>query len=251
MTLKPDSRFMSIVDEVARGLVTTEHFGAGSLIRTPVNYPSGASVVVEITQQKDRFFVCDMGAGHQEAEMIGASALFSKSASTIAQNYGIRFDNQAFFVAEASRDQLAGAATIVANCSVEAVAMAAFKTAERKYEEQSDKLYQKLISIFDKREVISNTNFTGSSAHSWPVSAIVTRGASVAIFEPVSKNHMSVVNTTAKFHDFARLENPPIRISVVPRKIDMGDYINILSQAGSIIEFDVAKDAYERVAEAA
>lgn len=251
MSVQPDARFTSLVDEVARSLVGTEHFGSGSLLKTPIIYPSGSSVVVEITQQQDRFFVCDMGLGYQEAEMMGVSHQFSRNAGVVAENYGIRFDNQAFFVAEASKEQLAGAVTIVSNCSAEAVAMAAFKAAERRYEEQTQKLYQKLITVFDSSVVEMNVNFVGSSAHKWPVSTLVRRDNVVTIFEPVSKNHLSVVNVSAKFHDFARLERPPLRVSVVNKKSEMGDYLNILSQAGNIIEFDVAKDTYRRVAEAA
>src|ERR1700677_2719324 len=103
MAMKIDSKFAHIVDTVAKEIVTTEHFGSGSLIKTPLMYPSGACAVVQITQQGDRFFVSDMGLGHQEAEMIGASTLYANSARGLADHYGIRFDNQAFFVRSEER----------------------------------------------------------------------------------------------------------------------------------------------------
>src|SRR4051812_17005468 len=113
MSIKIDREFANVVDEVASEIIATEHFGTGSIIKTPIMYPSGAAVVVQITGQQDRFFVTDMGLGYQEAEMIGASTLYMNSARPIAEHFGIRFDNQSFFVAEAERGQLAGAVTIV------------------------------------------------------------------------------------------------------------------------------------------
>lgn len=240
-----------VVDLVAREIVSTEHIGSGSLLKTPVMYPSGAAVVIQITQHGDRYFVTDMGLGYQEAEMIGASILYTNSAESLAEHFGIKFANQAFFVAEASREQLAGAITIVANCSSEAAALAVYKAAGRKFEEDGDKLYRKLVATFPKSEVERNVDFVGSSTHKWPVAAIVRHHDNIALFEPVSKNHISVVSATAKFHDIARLENPPKRIVVVNKKAEMGEYLSLLSQAASVVEYEVPKEALVELAEAA
>jgi len=168
MAIEIDEKFASIVDAVAKEIVTTEHFGSASLIKVPLMYPSGATAVVQITHAKDRFFVTDMGMGHQEAEMIGASILYNNRAKPLAEHFGIRFDNQAFFVAEASRDQLASAVTIVANCSTEAASMSALKAAERRFEEDSDILYRRLVRVFDKAEIVRDAEFVGSSTHNGP-----------------------------------------------------------------------------------
>ena len=154
-------------------------------------------------------------------------------------------------MAEADRAQLAAAVTIVANCSSEAAALAAYKTSERKFEEDADKLYHKLISAFPQSEVERDVDFMGSSTHKWPVAAVVRHEDKVAVFEPVSKNHISVVNTAAKFHDIARLEQPPTRIAVVNKKAEMGEYLNLLAQAGSVIEYETPNDKLRDIAEAA
>ena len=156
-----DIKLSNIVDAVAKQIVSTEHFRNGSIIRTPLMYPSGASVVVQITQHQERFFVTDMGIGSQEADMFGGSNYYNRSAAALAEHYGIRFDNQAFFVAEAAREQLAGATTVVANCSSEATAIAAFRSADRVFEEQADILYKKNSSkCFRKRK--SNETLSSS-----------------------------------------------------------------------------------------
>jgi len=251
MSIQIEPKLMDVVDAVSREIVTTEHLGAASIIKTPLMYPSGASVVVQITQHGERYFVTDMGIGYQEAEMIGAGLLYANSAKGLAEHFGIRFDNQAFFVAEANRDQLAGATTVVANCSSEAAALAAYKAAERKFEEDADKLYRKLVTTFSAPEVERDVEFTGSSTHKWPVAAVVHHQGKIALFEPVSKYHISVVNAAAKFHDIARLENPPKRIAVVNKKAEMGEYLNLLSQAGNVVEYEIPKHALRELAEAA
>src|SRR4051794_21294640 len=110
-------KIKEVVDAVAREIVATDHRAAGSFIRTPLLYPGGATVVVRIEQGDARFFVSDIGLGHQEAEMMGAGSMYAKPARVIAEEAGVRFDNQAFFVLETSRDQLPGAVVTIANCS--------------------------------------------------------------------------------------------------------------------------------------
>jgi hypothetical protein len=251
MAMAPRTNLSEVAEAVARELVSAEYSSLGSIVRTPILYPSGASVVVQITQHADRYFVTDMGFGFQEAEMIGAGIQYSNSAKGLADHFGIRFDNQAFFLAEADRGQLVSAVTIVANCSGEAASLAVYKAAERKFEEDTDKLYRKLVSVFSKSEVERDVDFVGSSTHSWPVAAVVRHAEKVAIFEPVSKNHISVVNTAAKFHDIARLDHPPRRIAVVNKKAEMGEYLNLLSQAGNVIEYETPNEKFRDLAEAA
>ncbi|WP_256807138.1 hypothetical protein [Bradyrhizobium sp. Bra64] len=251
MPIKIDEKFASAVDAVARELVSTEHFGSASLIKTPLMYPSGASAVVQVTQHGERFFVTDMGLGQMEADMIGASVLYANSAKPLAEHFGIRFDNQAFFIAEANKEQLAGAVTIVANCSSEAAAIAAFKAAERRFEEESDILYRRLTTVFPKTEIVRNVDFVGSSTHKWPVATMVTHRDRVSLFEPVSKHHTSVVNAAVKFNDIARLDNPPQRVAVVKKKAELGNYLNVLAQSANVIEYEVPDATFIRLAEAA
>src|SRR5215213_86393 len=233
MVIAIDRRFADMVESVARELVTTEHFGTASVVKTPLLYPSGAGVVVEVSEHGPRYFVTDMGYGYQECEMNGASTFYSNSARQLAEHYGIRFDNQAFFVAEATREQLPGAVVTVANCSCEATARAIYRAAERRSDEDADKLYVKLKQAFPKNAVERDQEFAGSSNHKWNVAAIVRSGPRVALFEAVNKAHVSVVTAATKFHDIGRLETPPIRIAVVKNKAELGDLFNVIAQAST------------------
>lgn len=251
MPVRIDKKFSTIVDQVAREIVTTEHLGSASLIKTPMMYPSGAHVVIQVAQHGERFFISDLGMGHQESEMFGGSNFYNKAGRDLAEMAGIRFDNQAFFVAESSKEQLAGAVVVVANCSAEATVLASHRAAEKKYADDADLLYKKLVMTFPKAEVSRDVTFAGSSTHVWPIAASVSHKERLTLFEPVTKNHSSVVSTHSKFTDIARLENPPRRIVVVRKKAEMADYINLLSQAGRVIDYDVPSDDLLRLAEAA
>jgi hypothetical protein len=251
MSIAPDKRLADIVNAVAKEITETEHFATGSIIKTPILYPSGASVVAQVSELRDRYFVTDMGYGYREAEMMGATGFYARSGKALAERFGIRFDNQAFFVAEATRDNLAGAVTIIANASSEAAALSAFKAADRRFEADTDLLYRRLIGVFPKEKVGRDVELAGSSTHKWRIAALVETGKQRVIFEPVSNHHNSVVNAVAKFHDFARLEVPPRRIAMVKSKGELGDLINVLGQAASVMQYDASDEAIHDVAEAA
>lgn len=242
-----------LIDEVARQLVSAEHHPGGSFVRLPLLYPSGANVVVRVNGSEDRFFVSDAGFGYQEADMMGASLIFARSGRAIAENAGVKFDNQAFFVIEASRDQIPGAVVAIANCSQEATALAAYKLAERKAADNIDQLYDRLVHVFPKESVIRNTELRGSSMTKWQISALVkiTPHDRQAIFEPVTKHHTAVFSASAKFHDFALLERPPVRVAVVRRKDEFGPWLGLLSQAANVIDHDAPNATLLKVAEAA
>src|ERR1700730_15333242 len=99
-------KFSELIENVARQLVATEHDLGGAFIRMPLLYPSGSTVVVRVAQGDGRYFVSDYGLGHQEAGLQGAAPLFMRHARPIADAAAVGFDNQAFFIIEASREQL-------------------------------------------------------------------------------------------------------------------------------------------------
>jgi hypothetical protein len=240
--------FRNLSEAVARQLVSVEYVRGSSIVSVPLLYPSGAGAVVKISQHADRYFVSDLGYGYQEAEMLGALRSFTTHARNLADHYGVHFDNQAFFVAQANRDSLKSIITIVANCSVEAASVAALKSAERRYSDDTELLYERLIRVFPREKVAKNVHLIGSSSHDWPIAALVSTGETPTIFEPVTNHHASVVNASAKFHDFARLEKPPHRVAVVKKLEDMDSYLTLLSQAATVISYDADNQALVKLA---
>lgn len=250
LVLPATTEFNETVEHVAREIVATHHRGGSSFISTPLLYPSGATVVVRIDDGHPTFFVSDFGMGYNEAEMMGGGNIYSRHARTVADIAGVGFDNQAFFVIQASREQLPGAVVTIANCSQEAVAIVAHRIAERRISDESEFLYQRLESLFSPKAVTRDAEIVGASNTKWPVAALVQLGRRGAIFEPVVNHRTSVVTAAAKFHDIARLEHSPARVAVVHKKADFGTYLGVLSQAASVINDDASDAAYRKVAEA-
>jgi len=241
----------AFIEKVARELATVDHRVDGSFISTPLLYPSGTGVVVRVDYSGDNYFVSDMGFGYQEADMMGASLIYSRFARMIGEDAGVGFDNHSFFVVQASKDQLAGAVVAVANCSLEAVSVAAHKLSERKVADEADRLYERLTKVFAAPSVAKDVEIKGASTTTWPVANLVRIGRVETIFEPVLSHRNSVASVVTKFHDIALLQHAPGRVAVVRSKDEFGTLLNVLSQAGSVITRDVSDAALRRLAKAA
>jgi hypothetical protein len=251
MTTAGKEASRQVAEEVARNLAVALHTPEGSFIRTPLLYPSGATVIVRLHVAGERFLVTDLGDGYHEAEMMGTMSIYLRQAPLIAKRAGIEFDQYAFFVLDAERDQLVGAVMAVANCALEAVHLSALKLSERRFAEASERLYTRLVRVFSADRVQRDAQIIGASNRRWQVASLVHANSGVAIFEPVAPNHISVVSATAKFHDLARLENSPARVAVVRDKRGYGDYINLLSQAAQVVDEGVSDETFIRLAKAA
>ncbi len=192
-----------------------------------------------------------MGLGFQEAEMMGAGKIYRRQAKRIAEQEVVEFDGYAMFQVEVSADQLAGAITVIGNCSAEAANLTAFKLAEEVAADTVEQLYDKLVHVFTAQRVARNAEIKGASSTLWHISNLVLDGDRSTIFEPVSKHHTSVYSTATKFQDLSRLDFSPNRVAVVKKKSEMKTYLNILAQAGNVIEIAASDNIYERLADAA
>jgi hypothetical protein len=244
--------FTSTLESVVRQLARFEQRGESAFIHVPVLYPSGAGVVVRVDDSRNgKFFVTDMGLGYQEAEMMGASLIYLRHAKHIAENAGIQFDSEAFFVIQTTREQLAGAIATVANCSQEAVALAAYKLAERRATDVAETLYERLVRIFTPPKVEKNAPIFGASNTEYHFAAVVTVVKKPAVFEAVANHPTSIAFASSKFHDLALLERPPTSVAVVRKKKELGTYHNLLAQVANVIEIDEPDERIEKLARAA
>lgn len=256
--LKPE-KFSALVEGVARDIVATEHHVGASLIRLPLLYPSGTAVVVRIEAGDNRYFVSDWGLGYRETDLYGAGTFYVRHARGIAERAGVGFDNQAFFIMEASREQLAGAVVTIANCSQEAAMRAADSLAEKTFEDTKERLYERLVSIFAKKVgpakvVTKNAKVIGHSSTEWPIATLVRLPGSTkaTIFEPVTKHHNSVAHATMKFHDIALLgSDAPNRVAIVHKKAEFGTYLGVLSQTANVVDESISDDTILRLSRAA
>ena len=157
----------------------------------------------------------------------------------------------AFFVIKINESQLAGAVAAIANCSLEAVTITALKHAEKRAKDGAAILHQRLVSIFTEKFVAKDFDVAGESQTVWQVADVVRSRVDpdrITIFEPVMNHANSIAAVATKFNDIARLERPPGRVAVVRQKAELGTYLGVLSQAGSVIAQDISNSAIERLA---
>jgi hypothetical protein len=243
-----------VIDAVSRELVTTDHRVGSSFIRTPLIYPSGATVVVRVEDEgRDQFFVTDMGFGFREADLMGAARIYSRHAKLIADANGVGFDSQAFFVVKATRGQLPGAVVTVANCSLHATLRTSERLAREKESDAAEELLDRLVHIFRPENVARGAEVYGASTTPWEVTALVRlpNAADPTIFEPVANHKSSIAAVATKFNDLSRVDRPPHLVSVVHNKEAFGTLLGVLSQTSHVINDSVPDRTFLRLAEAA
>lgn len=246
---RPDNQaFQKAVDAAVMELVQREHFADRSIIKMPLFFPTGTGVTVEIFPQGRTVIISDNGVAFYEVQSCGADEYFNRSARAIAREAGIEFDERAFSIRDVPWDQIAGAATVVAESAFLVSLACVRKLDERKDEEDVERLYERLVTIYTAERIAKRAPFKGDSQHEWRVDNIVQSNGHYAIFEHVRPQHNSVTSVAAKFHDIARLEKPPARVSVVESKKEMGDFLGVLSQASNVIEINAPNGVYSKAA---
>lgn len=248
---KSSAAFSSLMEHAARALVTVDHAAGHSFIHTPLMYPTGSSVVVQINDAGGEYFVTDFGMGYEEAVMMGASTVYARYAKSIASDAGIGFDSRSFFAIRVTQNQLPGAIATVANCSQEAATIATYRIADRRRSSAVDDLYSRLTRTFSPREIARDVPVLGNSNKEWHVAVMVQVEHHQSIFEPVSPHHASIYAAATKFNDISRVENAPARVAVVERKAELKDNLAVLSQSANVIERDASDETYQRIALAA
>jgi len=209
-------------------------------ISLPVMYPSGATVVIEIERNQDRYWVSDMGYGFVEAEMSGAQTFYGKIASRIADDFGVGFDGNAMFALWVASSRLEAAITCVANASNRACSEAILQASEAKTRRQNEKIFERVRDVFGERSVTRSADIAGKHAHWEAHNVVVFPNRHRAVFEHMTAHTTSVSTKFLMFSDIKSVEadislNAMVRdITALDEKGQMiGDVANILSLSAS------------------
>lgn len=240
------------VDEAVRKIVRADHREGGSHVTMPLRYPSGASVVLEITRAADRCFVSDMGMGYLEAEFIGATRQYERHARNVADETGIRYDGRSFFVAEVRERSLAGAMTLVADGSHKCASFAALKASEKAETDIRQNVFDRMVSLFGIKHVHRDTPFIGASGHEWKVPFLIDLDHGRSVMEAVSPHSGSVAYTVMRLGDIGRLDLAPPRLVVVNDKKKLGDLLGVVAPVSTaVIKIGDSRSTFERFMAAA
>ena len=230
------AKFQDVVQAAASRLVSCRGVGESSYVTTPLIYPSGSYIVVRVDRHGNDFFVTDFGMGFEEASECGAERTFRKISKSVAERIGVQFDGHTFFEVEVTEGQLSGAISAIANASLEAVTLTYMKTADQAHRDENAMLHDRLVSLFTAKFVARDVEILGGSNTKWHVSSLVSIEGTMTAFEAVSKHHISVVSTAAKFGDIARSDPAPARVAVVNSKQALGTWLGVLTPTASVVE---------------
>lgn len=239
----------SILDRIAADLVHVRETTKGGIITTPVLFPSGAHVTIRIILEEDRCLITDDGAAFAEADMMGALDIFKRSAKTVADELGIRFNSFEIFEAKANIDTAPGMIAIVADAARKAIHLTSEKLAKRLEAHNRDNVVDRLIEVFGAPKVTTNAIIAGASTHAWTVDALVTTGSSAVAVEIITPSPISVSSSYMKLDDIRRLESAPRTVGALSSRASFKpDQLLILGRAASLIDAKAKPDEFRRLA---
>jgi len=239
----------AIADGIARGLSYARTAGSSAYVTTPVMYPSGSWVVVRLDEADGGFFVSDDGLGALAADMMSALPTFNKVAGTVAQRFGVEFDQRAFFVVKVTEAQLVGAVATIANSSAHAVEQTIFALDQAKAK-RSRVIFEDRLRVAFGKNVRLGASLQGAS-RSWDIDGLVLRpDGSRAAFEFVSPVFSAVASTHMKFSDIrhADLETHTTAVLADYGKTEASLRAVLGSAADHVIAADVSPEAYQQAA---
>jgi len=243
----PDSTVIKAVEEAVADLVRVSGWGDYAYVNLPVFMPSGAPATVRVCMMPDGFEVDDGGYAYRELEAVGAERSFPKEAAKAAVAEELETDRRRIWV-NAPSCELTRAICDVGLASRNVVAAVYDRLSEADAVEIENYLQERLFRVFGAEKVRPNEEITGSSSKTWEFSGVVHLDSGLVVFQAVSKHANSVNKASTAFHDLRELPNPPVRVAVVKDKAELGVNLNILSQAGRVIQSDQADDVYRLAA---
>jgi hypothetical protein len=238
----------SIAERVATALVHLS-MRDDQVVRlsTPLLYPGGSMIGVEISRLRGGFLVTDAGGARREAGMLGGERTFVRIAGDIASRYGVRFDHNMIFDVEVPEDELEVAVISVANAAKSAVDTTAMRLAATEHSDYRAMLWHRLERIYEPKTIFRNKPVRGSSDE-WNFDAVVSIGSTVALFELVSPHVNAVSSAVTKFLDIRDLgEAAPHRIAVLTNRKET-PHLPVLARTARVIGVHDADDVYRRAA---
>jgi len=239
---------LRLAEDVARCLAEASINGTDVLIRTPISFPSGRMVGVQLLGGPALFTITDSGATMREAEMLGASDICRREARKVAEEYDLRFNEWELFEADAPPDRLVGAAVIVANAAALTMIRTSDRFAERFDLRRREALATRLQRIFGEKKVRENVEVTGA-AKRWNFDAQVTLPSGRdGLFSIVIPKPVSVIFAYSKMDDVSRTDDPPFLGAVLEGKFTPDDKALLKRAARRVFDASDSDDVFRLAA---
>lgn len=236
-------------ERAALDLVRVSHWGASCYINLPMFMPGGSPATVRVSGSDNTFRVDDGGFAYREAEAIGGERSFSRAAAKFAQRESLSVGKRTIYV-DATASDLQRAICDVAAASYSTAHDIYQRITEDGLDEIQDYLRERLESVFKGAKIESGETMKGASTHDWTVSNVLYFPDRTVIFQAVGNHAYSIYRASTAFHDLGELPKPPQCVAVVKDLQSLGPNLNVLAQAGRVIQGDQTDEVYVRAAAA-
>jgi hypothetical protein len=245
MASRPDTplTLKEAVERAAAELVRVSFWGQTSFINLPLIFPSGSQATVRVTGAGNTFGVDDGGFAYRELAAVGAERSFAKVAPRFAKFEGLEVGKRTVSVV-VHEDGLVRAICDVGVASFAIASDVYERLADEGAAEIEDYLRERLESIFQGVRIESDEEIIGASTHPWRVSAALHTESGLIVFQAVGNHPYSVYKASTAFHDLGELPSPPRCVAVVKDLAAMGVNLNVLAQAGRVIQGDQPDAVY-------
>lgn len=223
--------------------------GERLLFDTPVMLPTGTCITVAVERAgPTSWIVSDLGLTHAEALLLDYAEAYKRRVREAAKEVGVEIDpsGQVVFVRVEDARQIGPALAWVADAARRAFEGALELRATRVEAQRLALFARRLERLVRDVNVERSIEIPGSSNHIWRVDLRVRRADRQFLLDLVSPHATSVTTTVTKFHDIARLPDPPDRIAVVPSREAMGTWLGVLSQAANVVEEGASDRTWQR-----
>jgi hypothetical protein len=237
----------SIAEDVARAIVRVSVRDQTARLSTPLLYPGGSMIGVEISRLRDGFLVTDAGGARREAGLLGGERTFTRVAPEIAERFGVRFDHNMIFDTEVSQGDLAFAVMSVANAAKMAVETTLMNLATTEHADYRASLWERLEKIYQPSAVQRERSVRGSTGE-WKFDAVVSAKDHLSLFEIVAPHPNAVSSAVTKFLDISDLgDQAPRRIAVLTQRAKT-PYLPVLSRTAQVVNVDDPDEVFRRAA---
>lgn len=237
------SRIEKCVLEAIKSLSQTWREGEAQLVSLPVQYPSGALTVVQVSLGKSEAHLSDMGAGLWEAEQLCPDTSYRRHAEHEAMRYGLRFDGHAVLALEIPISAVSAGLIAVANASAQAACAAVLADAEKRDSSRNDEIFDRVRYAFPDSHVSKSLDIAGERA-SWKAHNVVAlHDNRKVVFEPVTNHPASISSKFLMFSDLAKRPKLvlnavfPDRDNIDPKGQMLREVANILGEQDGVSRY--------------
>ena len=235
-TTEKDTQAVDRVRQALSRITAVRGLGGRLVVDVPVMYPSGATVVVEIERNNDKYWVSDMGHGLIESEFVAAQDFFKSAARAASEEFGVGFDGNAIFALWVSENRLEAAIICVANASNSACSEAIRSASEAKGRKENEKIFERITSVFGTKAVAKSADIQGRHAQWQAHNVVVLQDRRQAVFEAMSMHATSISSRFLMFSDI-KSADVSISLNVMVKDIEqldekaqmVGDLANIIA----------------------